>query len=140
MQEFSLPRKFNWELANEAITPEPAASLSCGQKFTVNPNTLGPKVSFRRVNNAPNVRDIIIPGVLEIARGNARGIYNSAQEEGYDYNSPAGTEWNSNFTDPVNYGWNQLGTVNDKPSYKINESISPDDEAQDWDIFKQQKI
>jgi hypothetical protein len=111
MQEFSLPRKFNWELANEAITPEPAASLSCGQKFTVNPNTLGPKVSFRRVNNAPNVRDIIIPGVLEIARGNGQGIYNAAQEEGYDTNSPAGTEWNSNFTDPIRYGWNQLGTV-----------------------------
>ena len=27
----------------------------------------------------------------------------------------------------------QLNTVNDK-------SVSPDDEAQDWDIFKQQKI
>ena len=34
----------------------------------------------------------------------------------------------------------QLGTVNDKHSYKIDKSISPDDEAQDWDIFKQQKI
>jgi len=114
MQEFSLPKKFNWELANEAITPEAVASLSCGQKFTVNPNTLGPKVSFKRVNNAPNVRDIIIPGVLEIARGNNQGIYNAAQEASYVNSSPAGTEWNSNFTDPINYGWNQLGTVNDR--------------------------
>jgi len=114
MQEFSLPRKFNWELANESITPTPATSLSCGEKFTVNPNTLGPKVSFRRVDNAPNVRDIIIPGVLEIARGNTQGIYNYAQQEGWDNEGPAGTEWNSNFTDASNYGWNQLGTVNDR--------------------------
>ena len=29
----------------------------------------------------------------------------------------------------------QLGTVNDKDSYKINNSTSPDDKVHDWDTF-----
>lgn len=118
MTEYNLEKKYNWELANKAIVSQSAAnsseSVSCGQKFGLNPNSIGPKVSFKKTNYATNLVDVIIPGVLEITRKNNQGIYNIAAEGGYNDSSPADTEWNSNFVDPINYGWSQLANVNSR--------------------------
>jgi hypothetical protein len=72
--------------------------------------SVGPKVSFVKPNDANYefVKDVIIPGELEITRGNIRGIYNIALESSYDnddYDSPLNTYWFSQYTDenvPVN--------------------------------------
>ena len=49
--------------------------------------------------NYENVVDIIIPGRLEIKRGNGGAIYNDVLENSWDENvSPEGTEWNSIYT------------------------------------------
>jgi hypothetical protein len=43
--------------------------------------------------------DVIVPGSLEIKRGNNGAIYNSADESNWNTNqSPVGTEWNSIYT------------------------------------------
>lgn len=72
--------------------------------------SVGPKVSFVKPNDANYefVKDVIIPGELEITRGNIRGIYNIALESSYNdtnYISPLNTYWFSQYTDenvPVN--------------------------------------
>lgn len=49
---------------------------------------------------------------LTIARGIEFGIYNSLAESEWDENiSPSGTTWNSEYTDPSNYGWSNLANV-----------------------------
>jgi len=60
--------------------------------------------------NYENVSDIIIPGRLEIKRGNGGGaIYNDVLENSWIQNeSPLGTEWNSIYTQPFN--GNQFGS------------------------------
>ena len=61
----------------------------------------GPEVSFTATNYGAEV-DVIIPGVLEITRNNAQGIYNSAVEGGYSrYSSPVNTVWNGG-------GWSNI--------------------------------
>jgi len=73
------------------------------QRTEIDPNTgedLGATVTFTKEDNVPNT-DVIIPGVLEITRGNQQGIYNSVLEESYDNNtyvSPLNTVWNSAYT------------------------------------------
>ena len=62
--------------------------------------------------NYENVADIIIPGRLEIKRGNGGAIYNDVLENSWDENvSPEGTEWNSIYTQPFNgsnFGYNTI--------------------------------
>jgi hypothetical protein len=59
--------------------------------------------------NYENVSDIIIPGRLEIKRGNGGAIYNDVLENSWDENvSPEGTEWNSIYTQL--YNGNQFGS------------------------------
>jgi hypothetical protein len=62
-------------------------------------------------NNYGSEQDIISEGVT-ITRGSQQGIYNIRVESGWDQNvSPSGTVWNSEFTDPLNYGWSNLENV-----------------------------
>jgi hypothetical protein len=70
----------------------------------VNPTTgdnIGDTVYFTKPNGATSSElsvDVIVPGVLEITRGNNRYIYNSATESNADDNAaPTGTLWNSRF-------------------------------------------
>ena len=62
--------------------------------------------------NYENVVDIIIPGRLEIKRGNGGAIYNDVLENSWNQSvSPEGTEWNSIYTQPFNgseFGYNTI--------------------------------
>jgi len=54
-----------------------------------------PTVYFTKTNYGSEI-DVIVEGSLEITRGNNGGIYNYADEGGWDQNvSPSGTLWNS---------------------------------------------
>ena len=87
------------------------------------------KPDFGDPNDAAN-RDVILPGVVEITRGNSSGLYNHAAEAGYAIDfSPADTEWaflNNNPVETVEaanfmnlsfadwktaHGGNPLGTI-----------------------------
>lgn len=86
---------------------------SCIKKFGLDYTTVGPKVSFTKPNYNTGIKDVIIQDALVFARGNNQGIYNAQNESSYDNGiSPLDTEWNSEFTDPDNYGWGKLGDVN----------------------------
>lgn len=76
------------------------------------PAVLGPATNFTRTDFGSEV-DIIVPGVVEITRGDSgSAIYNSATELSYAFGvSPADTEWNSSFTDAVNNGHSNLDTL-----------------------------
>jgi len=75
-------------------------------------NIIGPVITFTKVNYGSEV-DVIVPGVLEITRGNNGGIYNSFTEGSWNQNvSPADTEWNSIYTEPnngQNFAYNKIG-------------------------------
>lgn len=76
--------------------------------------TYGPEVTFDKSNYGNEV-DVIIPGVLEITRGDQNGIYNIALENYYNRSaSPANTLWNrcSNFIDYGYDGYCQDGDSN----------------------------
>lgn len=69
------------------------------------PGTYGPKVTFRKKNYGTE-KDVIIPGVLEITRGNNGGIFNIALEPNYNGSvSPLNTEWNTKFLDDSMHGF-----------------------------------
>lgn len=76
-------------------------------------DTVGPKVVFTKTNYGDEV-DVIIPGVLEITRGNNQGIFNYALQESYSGGGPENTNWNSYYTDNNNYGWHKLTDVNSR--------------------------
>ena len=75
-------------------------------------NIIGPVITFTKVNYGSEV-DVIVPGVVEITRGNNGGIYNIVSEGSWDQNvSPADTEWNSIYTEPnngENFSYNKIG-------------------------------
>jgi hypothetical protein len=72
----------------------------CDLKLEQKPLVFGPLVNFSKSNYGSEV-DVIIPGVLEITRGNNQGIFNIAVEGSFQqYTSPADTEWASLYTDP----------------------------------------
>lgn len=75
-------------------------------EYTIDPNSVGEPVTFTRLDYEDKV-DIIIPGILEIARNNnGGGIYNKALESSFNSNvSPSGTIWNSKYVDPLLYGY-----------------------------------
>lgn len=73
-------------------------------------------VSFTKTNFGTEV-DVIIPGQLELTRGNNKGLFNIAVESSYDNDlniAPADTEWNSYYTDSTNYGFENLENVKDR--------------------------
>jgi len=66
-------------------------------------------ISFTHSNWETSEPDVIVPGVLEIKRGEYGPIYNSAVEDESNGNNPIGTLWNSQFVynlEPsYNYKW-----------------------------------
>lgn len=105
-----LIRRINSSLLN--LTPN-SITFSCVPSVTGEWIIGSDWVTFTKVDYATDV-DVIIPGVLEITRGNNRGIYNAAVESSYDRDdntSPANTEWNSQETDPTNYGWLDVNNI-----------------------------
>jgi len=74
--------------------------------------TSGPTVYFTKTNYGSEV-DVIVPGVLEITRGNNGVIYNAAVEGSANNSlSPSGTQWNSIYTTTQNgqeFIQNQIG-------------------------------
>jgi hypothetical protein len=92
----------------------------CPLEFPFKAGSVGPTISFVKPNDADYevVKDVIIPGELEITRGNIRGIYNIALESSYDngsYVSPLNTYWCSQYTDPNIFG-NPLAPLTDIPN------------------------
>jgi hypothetical protein len=75
-------------------------------QYTIDPSSVGEAVTFTRLDYEDKV-DVIIPGILEIARdNNGGGIYNKAAEGSFNVNiSPAETYWNSKYIDPVLSGF-----------------------------------
>jgi hypothetical protein len=58
--------------------------------------------------------DVVSSGVT-ITRGLNGGIYNTNVESSWnDSVSPSGTTWNSEFTDPGDYGWSDLANVDSR--------------------------
>lgn len=79
-------------------------------------SSIGPKVTFTKTNYGSEV-DYLTSGSMEITRGNNRGIFNIALEPSYNEatnTAPSGSEWNSRYTDSVNYGWDNLGNLSSR--------------------------
>ena len=73
--------------------------------------TSEPTVYFKKLNYQ-DIIDIVVPGRLEITRGNQRGIYNDVTENSWNQNvSPEGTEWNSIYTQPYNGNSFEYNTI-----------------------------
>jgi hypothetical protein len=85
----------------------------CGQQLEFKVGSIGPKVSFRKPTGA-NAIDVIIPGALEITRGNVGGIYNAAIEPDYNNSSPANTLWNTQYIDAANTSWASLWDIQNR--------------------------
>lgn len=89
------------------VTPTPTSSVTPTPTITPTPTTtpgrtLGDLVTFSTPDNGTEV-DIIIPGILEITRGNQQGIFNSVIEGSFNSgSSPANTVWSKG------EGWNNL--------------------------------
>jgi hypothetical protein len=84
-----------------------------GGGFSYTRQEIFTSVYFERPNNATDTVDVISDGLI-IKRNNQKGIFNAALESQYDdnaYQSPLGTEWNSEYTDDVNSGWYDLTNV-----------------------------
>lgn len=91
---------------------------NCPIEMNFKPGSIGEKVSFRKESNtnADAGRDIIIPGLLEITRNpTGGGIYNIAQEIGYDNDvSPLYTSWNTQYIDDADTTWAPLWDVQNR--------------------------
>lgn len=71
----------------------------------VDPRSIGPWVTFKKSDYGSEV-DVIIPGVLEITRGNNGGIFNKAVENSYQNNqSPTNTVWNTKYVGNPTDSW-----------------------------------
>jgi hypothetical protein len=76
--------------------------------FGFKEGSVGPKVSFTKVSGSdPAInRDVIIPGQLEITRGNSGGgIYNVAVESNNNSSSPQDTFWNTQYVSDTDTSW-----------------------------------
>ena len=62
---------------------------------------VGQTIYFTKTNYGSEI-DVIVPGSLEITRGNNGAIYNSTEEGSWNGNNPLGTEWNSVYTQSNN--------------------------------------
>lgn len=75
------------------------------------PGSVGPKVSFIKPKGS-TVKDVIIPGKLELTRGNNGGLYNIAVENYYSNGvSPQDTYWSSQFLNPGDTSWAVVGDI-----------------------------
>jgi hypothetical protein len=77
-----------------------------------NGNQVGLQIIFTKTNGGNEV-DVVVPGVVEITRGNNQGIYNTITEDSWNGSvSPGDTEWNSIYTVNENgerFGYNKIG-------------------------------
>lgn len=93
------------------------------------PGSVGPKVSFKKDNYADpyNSRDILIPDVLEIARGDNSGLYNAALQTGWNSPGPTNTQWSSIYVDPEYSSWGPLENVESRTftSNWVNSTYQP---------------
>lgn len=105
---------------NANVYPPAAMALSellkaqeCGEPLPFKKGSVGPKVSFRKNigTNPANNKDVIIPGKLELTRGNNGGLYNIAVEVNFDWNSPLYTYWNTEFIDANDTSWAVMGNI-----------------------------
>ena len=83
-------------------------SAEDGLNFNFKEGSIGPKVSFTKVSGSdPSTnQDVIIPGQLEITRGNSGGgIYNVAVESNYSNSSPQYTGWNTQYVSDTDTSW-----------------------------------
>ena len=92
---------------------------NCPIQMNFKPGSIGEKVSFRKESSSdPNThKDIIIPGLLEITRGNnGGGIYNIAVEGNYNpsNNSPENTFWNTGYVNTNDITWAPLWDVQNR--------------------------
>lgn len=74
------------------------------------------QTDFYRPPSSPLTVDVVSDGLI-IKRDNIRGLYNAVLETKYDNNcdlSPLGTEWNSIYTDSVNFGFTNLADVRNR--------------------------
>jgi hypothetical protein len=82
------------------------------QEIDSNGNNIGSSVIFTKTNYGNEV-DIVVPGVVEITRGNQNGIYNVVTEGSWNGSvSPDDTEWNSIYTvdnNGENFRYNKIG-------------------------------
>ena len=89
--------------------------------------SVGPKVSFikKSEDNPNSVKDIIIPGELEITRGNSGGgIYNIAIESSFNSNqSPENTMWATKYNNPTFDGWSPLWDLTTRTYAKWRKAI-----------------
>ena len=104
---------FKNESENKFIGSLDLAELGQQIKFDFKKGSIGEKVSFTKVSgtNTTTNKDIIIPGELEITRGNSGGgIFNIAVETNYNSsnNSPENTFWNTQYVDSTNTSWSSL--------------------------------
>ena len=84
---------------------------NCPIQMHFKPSSVGEKVSFKKAAGSdPNTyKDVIIPGLLEITRGNGGGIYNIAIESSFNSsNSPENTMWSTKYNNPTLDGWAPL--------------------------------
>jgi hypothetical protein len=91
-------------------------SEGCLPQFNFKEGSVGPKVSFiKKAGTDPTTnKDVIIPGQLEITRGNGGGIYNIAQETSYNNVSPINTTWNTQYVDSTNTSWASLWDIENR--------------------------
>lgn len=75
--------------------------------------SVGEKVSFTK-DNYSSTKDVIIPGVLEIARGNNQGLYNAAIDNSYISPGPTNTEWSSPYIDDAYTSWAPLSEIGNR--------------------------
>lgn len=99
----------------------------CPIKLDFKEGSVGPKVSFKKkTGDNPNVvKDIIIPGQLEITRGNSGGgIYNIAIESNFNSgNSPENTMWATKYNNPTFDGWAPLWDLTTRTYDKWRQAI-----------------
>jgi hypothetical protein len=104
----AIPQLF--ELIRSALLDNPINTQSIILEQDPGYGLIGNPVVFTSVDYGTEV-DIIIPGMLEITRGDDKGLYNQAAELEFDdtgYTSPLDTEWNSSD------GWGDLSDIGDR--------------------------
>lgn len=87
-----------------------------GGGFAYDRYEIFPATQFYRPSLKPLIVDKVSEGLI-IKRDNNRGLYNAVLEDQYDgenNTSPLGTEWNSVYTDDVNFGWHNLSQVRNR--------------------------
>lgn len=89
----------------------------CLPQFDFKAGSVGEKVSFKKshTDDPTVVKDVIIPGQLEITRGNAGGgIYNIAYQINYSGGGPQYTFWNTQYLDANDTSWAPLGNIDSR--------------------------